>query len=266
MITTTQSSSSGSSRQAVEARLDPGLIRRLRQPNLPAARESAAVFRECFRLLASRAGLGEAEGQAVERRALLASFDPLLALRAGDPALTASLLVDRWNVALAQELRAGTRPQPAWSSIAEVAEGSAVASPSLDAGTYVEWHLLFNQAVEQLVALESGTGPVRTALRSLMTRLELSQDDLGRMLGVSGETVRRWERGATGIPAERRSAILAAESGLRRLQDLFRPERLPSAIRRPAELFDGETALEWILRGRIGMVADRYEAALLYQA
>jgi hypothetical protein len=40
---------------------------------------------------------------------------------------------------------------------------------------------------------------------------------------------------------------------------------LPTGIRRPAELFDGETALAWILRGRIAEVADRYETALLYQ-
>ena len=71
-----------------------------------------------------------------------------------------------------------------------------------------EWHLLYNQAIEQVIALESETEPVRTALRALMTRLELSQDDLGRMLGVSGETVRRWERGATGIPAERVLVII----------------------------------------------------------
>jgi transcriptional regulator with XRE-family HTH domain len=119
--------------------------------------------------------------------------------------------------------------------------------------------------VEQIVAPDLGADQARTALRSLMTRLELSQDDLGRAFGVSGESVRRWERGATSIPAERRSEILAAEAGLRRLQDLFRPERLPSAIRRPAELFDGDSALEWILRGRIEEVADHYETALLYQ-
>jgi len=131
---------------------------------------------------------------------------------------------------------------------------------------FIEWRLLYNQVIEQAITHGSGAEPARTALRSLMTRLELSQDDLGRILGVSGETIRRWERGATGIPAERRAAIIATEAGLQRLQDLFRPERLPTVIRRPAELFDGETALDWILRGRIAEVADRYETVLVYQA
>jgi hypothetical protein len=52
---------------------------------------------------------------------------------------------------------------------------------------------------------------------------------------------------------------------LDRLLALFQPARLPLAIRRPAELFDGERALDWILRGRIGEAAGRYEIALSYQ-
>jgi transcriptional regulator with XRE-family HTH domain len=105
----------------------------------------------------------------------------------------------------------------------------------------------------------------RLALDRLMLRLSLSQDEAARMLGVSGETVRRWQRGAVKIPMPRAAQLLATAEALERLLALFQPERLPLAIRRPAELFDGERALDWILRGRIAEAAGRYEIALSYQ-
>ncbi len=41
--------------------------------------------------------------------------------------------------------------------------------------------------------------------------------------------------------------------------------RLPQVIRRPVDIFDGHSALEWILLGRIEEVAKRYEVAFAYQ-
>ena len=114
------------------------------------------------------------------------------------------------------------------------------------------------------MAEQLGTGRARVALRSLMAHLDLGQDDLGRMFGVSGETIRRWEHSQSRISTAQEARILA-EAALRRLLDLFRPERLAAAVRRPAELFAGDTAHEWILRGRIVDVAERYETALSYQ-
>ena len=105
----------------------------------------------------------------------------------------------------------------------------------------------------------------RLALDRLMLRLSLSQDEAARMLGVSGETVRRWQRGAVKIPMPRAAQLLSMGEALDRLLALFQPERLALAIRRPAELFDGERALDWILRGRIADAAGRYEIALSYQ-
>ena len=105
----------------------------------------------------------------------------------------------------------------------------------------------------------------RLTLDRLMLRLGLSQDEAARMLGVSGETVRRWQRGAVKIPMPRAVQILSMAEALDRLLALFQPARLPLAIRRPAELFDGERALDWILRGRIADAAGRYEIALSYQ-
>lgn len=108
------------------------------------------------------------------------------------------------------------------------------------------------------------------ALRSLLGNareaLDLSFDQLGRIFHVSGETVRRWETGAIAIPESHWTAVsgLAQETG--RLQQLFEAHRLPMVIRRPAEMFTGRTALDWIFDGRIQEAADLYEAALLYQA
>jgi len=223
--------------------------------------------------------VGSAIAQAIDFGALYRSFDAFLAFRAGEAALTASALLEVWSSTSLAELRvlegakaemlvfAKSLRRELEADRGDLAEDLSAAAKELagfpDRG---EWLVVFHQAVEQIVASELGADQARTALRSLMARLELSQDDLGRVCGVSGETIRRWERGLTAIPADRRSEILATESELRRLQDLFRPERLPTLIRRSVELFDGESALAWILRGRIVEVADRYEEALRYQA
>lgn len=278
----------------IESRLArvTGLPSRLEQPNLPAAREAVAVFRDCYRVLSAHAHLGKATVLAVEHEALYRSFDAFLALRSGETTWTASLLLEVWTSRILVEVgsltefrdetlafvsallrEAESLRAPLLETLGEVSGNLADRLKSLSEAArsligsrdYTEWLLVFNQAVEQVVAPDLGIDEARSALRSLMTRLELSQDDLGRMFGVSGETIRRWERGSTAIPADRRSAILAAESSLRRLQDLFRPGRLPTVVRRAAEAFDGDTALEWILRGRIADVADRYEVALVCQ-
>jgi len=112
---------------------------------------------------------------------------------------------------------------------------------------------------------EAGVSLGRPAIKRLMGCLSLSQDQLGRMLGVSGETVRRWKTGATGIPLSQVAELTAAESALHRLLQIFRPERLALAIRRKAELFEGRRALDWILDGRIAEVADRYEMSFAFQ-
>ncbi|MEK7408194.1 MAG: hypothetical protein AAB225_24250 [Acidobacteriota bacterium] len=88
---------------------------------------------------------------------------------------------------------------------------------------------------------------------------------MGRMFGVAGETVRRWLRGASRVPDSRLAEMESAAAALNRLLEIFQPDRLRQVIRRPAEVFGGERALDWILRGRIGEVAERYEAALAYQ-
>jgi hypothetical protein len=106
----------------------------------------------------------------------------------------------------------------------------------------------------------------RRALNDFLDTLELSYDEAGRLFGVSGETVRRWALGNSSVPLATGGDVLLYHAGVERLQAMFQPERLPSVIRRSAELFDGERAIDWIMRGRIAEVAGRYERILRYQA
>lgn len=248
----------------------PNLPDRLAQPNLPAAREAAALFKECFAEF-SEATAGHTTDW---RRALFSAYDGLMALRERRFAAAASNLLGAWldhGVATDGAATAAERSgyEVAGAIDSEVREAVALAfrapPPASKPLADPEWLVTFHLAIEQMVVADLGAGRVRVALRSLMVHLALSQDDVGRMFNVAGETVRRWERGQSGIPTAREAEMLAAEAALRRLLDLFRPERLAAATRRPAELFEGDTAYEWILRGRIAEVADRYENALSYQ-
>lgn len=107
---------------------------------------------------------------------------------------------------------------------------------------------------------------LRFSLSGTREALDLSFDQLGRIFHVSGETVRRWETGAIAIPESHWAEVSKLAQETDRLQRLFETHRLPMVIRRPAEMFAGRTALDWIFDGRIQETADLYEAALLYQA
>ncbi len=101
-------------------------------------------------------------------------------------------------------------------------------------------------------------------LGRLKTGLDLGYEDLGVMFGVSGGTARAWQSGAEEVPETTFARMIAAESALNRLAELFRPERLPQVIRRRAPVFDNERALDWILDGRIAEVARRYDNGLAF--
>lgn len=95
--------------------------------------------------------------------------------------------------------------------------------------------------------------------------LDLSQDALGQMFKVSGETIRRWEQKKVEIPEDKLAELRAADAALSHLLSIFLPDRLPTVIRQPAEIFKGQRALDWILQGRIKDVADQYDALTRYQ-
>ncbi len=94
--------------------------------------------------------------------------------------------------------------------------------------------------------------------------LDIGYEDLGTMFGVAGRTARAWHEGREEVPDTVFARMIAAESALNRLAQVFRPDRLPEVIRRRAPAFDEERALDWILDGRIAEVADRYDTGLAF--
>ena len=101
-------------------------------------------------------------------------------------------------------------------------------------------------------------------LQQLRKCFDLSQEDLGTMFGVTGEVLTSWENGTVEVPETALAKLISADSALDRMLWFFRPDRLPQVIRRRADAFDGERALDWILDGRIAEVSDRYYNGLAY--
>jgi DNA-binding transcriptional regulator YiaG len=128
-----------------------------------------------------------------------------------------------------------------------------------------EFLRLFSLAAAEKLRAESSESQARQSLRNVLSRLELSTEDLARILSVTSEDIEEWELGRRPIRTENQAIVNRASSAVMRLSAIFRPDRLPQVIRRKVELFDGQTALDWILQGRIDEVADRYEASLAYQ-
>ncbi len=104
----------------------------------------------------------------------------------------------------------------------------------------------------------------RAILERLRVSLGLSQEDLGTMFEVDGATARAWEQGEAEVPETAFAKLISANTALEHMLWIFRSDRLPQVIRRRADAFHGERALEWILDGRIAEVADRYDAGLSY--
>lgn len=125
--------------------------------------------------------------------------------------------------------------------------------------------LIYNAAVSEVLVEQAKDLEARQTLAEMKSRLRLSYDELGQMLGVSGETVRRWEQGFSHASDENIGKIRQMFDALQKLTRIFQPERLPDVLRRKAEAFGGERALDWILRGRIAEVANQYETAFAYQ-
>jgi transcriptional regulator with XRE-family HTH domain len=109
-----------------------------------------------------------------------------------------------------------------------------------------------------------GMDPIE-ALQRLSAHLSISNRDIARLPQASAEAIADWESGETVMPPEIEVAIMAADTALDRMLAIFRPERLPDVIRQKVELFQGRSALDLILEGRIGEVADLYDAAFAYQ-
>jgi transcriptional regulator with XRE-family HTH domain len=235
--------------QALLRRVTPG-----DRPSFEEAREFLRTAGHCFAALLPESA-DEYETQAVQAVALLESLTAFALLRAGNVAASAAALAKAWNEASVTVLGRRTLRNP------PVAGGRRVkVRISIDLIT------AFNAAYSLYMISRLAERRGAAAIRRLMAHLALSYDDVGRIAGVSGETIRRWDRGTVMIPAEKLGRLTAASAALDTFLTLFRPEALPEVIRRPAEAFGSERALDWILRGRIAEAAALYERELRYQA
>lgn len=226
--------------------------------DLGVVREVVRVFDRFLAELNEAAGVDEELAGLVRESALQGSSTALLHLRAGEPEAAARLLFDAWR----QTAQSLSVELP--SLAGEVGEAPGLYF-SFGSGEAQELLATFRAAVFEHCRISRSQAGGREVLRRLMTLLGLSYDQLGRAFSVSGETVRRWERGSHPIPDERLPDLSQADAALSRLLQVFRPDRLLQVVRRKAELFEGETGLSWILRGRIADVAGRYETALAFQ-
>ncbi len=222
-------------------------------PSLPEVRAFLQAADTCFARLAQAVRADEGVRATLRAVALWNTLPAFLSIRAGSVPASLAALMEAWASAVDVLRVPGPRPR--------VRLRTRVPAPP-DLGVV----LAFETGVTEFVrGIASGASAAAT-VRRLMTHLQVSYDDVGRMVGVSGETVRRWEQGITGVPAEKRGLLAAADAALSRLLAMFKAEALPAVVRRPAEVFQRERALDWILRGRIGDVVEQYDLALSYQA
>jgi hypothetical protein len=199
--------------------------------------------------LNAQARLDEDDARVVRAGVLHEAFLSLLYVREGHIPEAAHLLAGNWS-ALAGR-RATRKPVE-------------VRLPPVEGRDSLLLELFSVAVADEMLAASRGARG-RQTIRRLMSTLRVNYDDLGRVLGVSGETVRRWAQGTVEVPEAKLAALDVAGQVLSRLLRLFRLDRLAEVLRRPADAFGGQRALDWILQGRLQEVADRYERELAYQ-
>jgi hypothetical protein len=229
-------------------------------PDFGAVRDFVHELDSCVALLNREAGV-PADLDMLLRNTVVHSSFPILLLLEQDTPAALTFLVGEWR--RTAEMLGALESGQDWTSFpSEVRErGALYLVPERE----LELLTLYNTAVFELLRSTENQGRGREILRNLMAQLALSYDQLGRAFSISGETVRRWERGSNEIPADRMAVLVEADAARKRLLTLFKPERISHVLRRKAGLFGDESALDWIYRGRIAEVADRYEMALAYQ-
>ena len=230
----------------------PELLRLLQEPNLTGVRAFVCLLDGCLAEISGDPG-DDPRAALVISAALQASYPALVRYRRGDVEGTARWIKRNWIE------QAAVFGVPAFGALEKDPP------PAEPDGKDLEFLAAFNVAVSELFASRLKDAQARLILRRLMTYLGLSLDNLARMFDVTGDTARLWEKGKGEVPGSQMRDVVAADEALDRLLLLFRPERLHQVVRRKADLFDHEPALEWILRGRLGDVAGRYEAVLGYQ-
>lgn len=242
-------------------------LQELEVPELGALREFVQALDLTYRDLLYRRGLSGLAEDLVRQSALQGSSPALLLYRSGRTEAAWNFIVTSCEQ-ISQAFGARRPPYSSGNNMQTLVRSTPFRSLK-DMAAHLErereFLAAFNNVIFEHVRLTAGQAFGREIVRRLMTHLALSYDQLGRALNISGETVRRWERGTHPIPEDRMAELIRADAALARLLEIFQPERLPQVLRRKADLFQGDAALDLILRGRLGDVADRYEVALAYQ-
>jgi DNA-binding XRE family transcriptional regulator len=100
-------------------------------------------------------------------------------------------------------------------------------------------------------------------LELIRTRLGLSRPELARLIGVSREGLRQWERGAP-ISPDRWPIIDKSFEAVRGLLAFIKPEALPSVVRRPLKALNNASPLAWLMAQRHDELRKFYEKLFSY--
>ena len=224
----------------------------LRPGGSEGVRRFAQVVSSCVEKLNAEAGLTGRQAVFVTNAVMQAALPSMLLFREGEIRAASRAVSTLWIALSTGESAEPVRLPPKILAKRDERE--------LEELAHVFPLIVFEEAASARKAISG-----RDMLRRVSACLELSFENVGRILNVPGETVRRWERGISRIPSDALATLELVDSALNRLSKLFLPQRLPEVVRRKADLFNGGRALDWILQGRIANVVDRYEQVLSYQ-
>ncbi len=224
-----------------------------REPDLASLRPVVRAFSDIFVALNRSAGVPEPVASLLWANCLGGSVLVVPLLYRGEVDAAAQCILRVWQV-VATTL-GGVRPWTAGAlPVLPAAHHGLAELATQDAVRFIP---TFALAVSELAANLAARNDARDVRDQLRAHLALNDADMERALGACGELQ---------SSPEAHAYVASAGAALDRLLHLFKPESLAQVIRRPAELFDGKRALDWILEGRIAEVADRYDVALSYQA
>jgi transcriptional regulator with XRE-family HTH domain len=101
--------------------------------------------------------------------------------------------------------------------------------------------------------------PDESPLRRIMDTFGLSKTELGRMFGVSRQAVDQWLGGA--VPSERQEKLATLLAVVDLLERKLKPGRLPGVARRPADVYDGQTMLDFVAADRHRELLEKVRAS-----
>ncbi len=228
-------------------------------PSIEATLVFLKVLDRCLVRLNRQARLGKKLDVIVRETALQRGFPAFLTYSRSSMDRASECVLATWTEAAHLLGKEGVRdPQ-------EILCGPDQALTGISEELFRDYLSTYNLAFAEILREHMVEPRAQQTVQELLQGLDMSYDELGRVLDVSGETVRRWAKGASSVPKQKLAAIDVGGNALRRILRIIRPEHLPSVLRRPAELFGGASALDWIRAGRFAEVADRYETAFAYQ-